>query len=71
VNASVLRIERDDTFGRLKVLRRCESKRKRGPRYECGCACGKIVRVKGSKLRKMEVTSCLTCKDRDGRDQPK
>ena len=52
-----------ERYGNLTVLRRCESKRKRGPRYECGCACGKIVRVKGSKLRKMEVTSCLSCKD--------
>lgn len=50
-------IEADDRFGKLKVLRRVP-KRDRGPRYQCGCVCQRIVVVKGSKLRHGKATSC-------------
>lgn len=50
-----------ERYGRLTVLRRAESKRKQGPRYQCGCVCGKRVFVKGSKLRKGITTSCGKC----------
>lgn len=50
-----------ERFGRLTVLCKAKSKRKQGPRYQCGCACGKMLFVKGSKLRKMEQTSCGRC----------
>lgn len=47
-----------EVFGHLTVLRRSKSKRKQGPRYQCGCSCGRMVFVKGSKLRKGAVKDC-------------
>lgn len=49
-------------FGNLTVLTRCAKGKNRGDyRYRCGCACGKVLFVKGSKLRKGEVTQCGRC----------
>lgn len=45
-------------YGRLVILRRVRSVRKRGHVYECRCACGKRVEVQGRHLRSGETRSC-------------
>lgn len=56
-----LQIEHGDRFGKLTVLR--EVAASRGQRFEVGCVCGGRFKVRVSKLRKGEVTSCgrATC----------
>lgn len=46
-------------FGNLTILSRCEKGKNRGGyRYRCGCSCGRVLFVKGSKLKKGEAKDC-------------
>lgn len=47
--------ETGSTYGRLKILRRVESK---SGWWVCKCICGKIIEAYGPDLRRLHTTSC-------------
>ena len=49
----------NETFGRLKVLRKDESRKTNcGSYWICECECGKIKSIRSSSLRRKEIQSC-------------
>lgn len=62
MNLAPVELEHGERYGKLTVLKKAESKKKRGPKYVCGCACGYApVFVKARHLMSGRVTSCLKC----------
>jgi hypothetical protein len=53
---------RGERYGKLMVLARAPTKKKRGPSYFVGCDCGARFVARGSHLRKGLVKACLKCK---------
>lgn len=46
------------TFGKLTVIRKVESKNKGRARFLCRCECGNVKEIDGAHLRRHEVLSC-------------
>ena len=53
-------IAHGERFSKLTVLEKIVSD-KRGPKYRCGCACGKRIFAKARQLMRGEVTACVRC----------
>lgn len=51
-----------ERYGKLTVLSRSPTKKKRSPEYIVGCVCGARFVTRGSHLRKGRVKACLKCK---------
>ena len=65
MNLAPIELEHGERFANLTVLEKIVSD-KRGPKYRCGCACGKRVYAKARQLMRGEVTACVRCSANTG-----
>lgn len=62
MNLAPVELANGQRFGKLTVVRMANSRKKRGPKYICGCACGAYpVFVKASRLKSGSATECPKC----------